>query len=82
MRNLLLGAMTLAFATFAQPLLQPASAETEYPYCATGAWAGGGGCSYTTLAQCRAATSGVGGSCIPNARYTSGASAIARTPRR
>ncbi len=80
MRNFLLGAMTLALATLASPRINTASAETEYPYCWTGA-RGSGGCSYATLEQCRAAVQGGTGSCTPNPRYTPGPSTLARTPR-
>ncbi len=80
MRNFILAATTLVFASLASPFVNSASA-VEYPYCAAGVWAGGGGCSYATLEQCRAAISGGGGSCVPNARYTAGENAVARTPR-
>jgi Protein of unknown function (DUF3551) len=60
----------------------PAKAQGyEYPYCASGAWGGGGGCSYSTLDQCRASISGVGGSCVTNPRYAPNPNAATRTRR-
>jgi hypothetical protein len=77
MRNLILGAATLVLAATALPLT--ASAEIEYPYCASGR--GTGGCSYATLDQCRATVSGAGGYCFSNPRYQPNESAFARTQR-
>jgi Protein of unknown function (DUF3551) len=71
MRPFILAASMLALAAIAVPLAATGPAQAvEYPYCASGQWAGGGGCSYTTLEQCRASISGVGGSCVSNPRYT------------
>ena len=49
----------------------PASAEIDYPVCRT---VGGGEgyttrCDFTTLEQCQATSSGIGGSCIMNPFY-------------
>lgn len=85
MRRFILAASAVALAVAAVPLATGGPARAvEYPYCAEGAWAGGGGCSYTTLEQCRAALSGLGGNCVRNPRYTPGAGAATRTllPRR
>jgi len=48
----------------------PARAEIEYPWCAVYNMIGGGtNCGFSTLAQCRATISGIGGSCEPNQFY-------------
>ena len=47
-------------------LATPVGAEIEYPWCAqyTGGEEGGGrNCGFSTLEQCRATISGIGGSC-------------------
>jgi hypothetical protein len=82
MRHLILAASMLVLAAIAASLaaMGPARA-VEYPYCASGQWAGGGGCSYTTLEQCRASISGVGGSCVSNPRYTPNPNTAAQPPR-
>lgn len=81
MRNLILGAATLALAAIASPLAGTASAEgIEYPYCGYGRDIGGG-CTYSTLEQCRAFVSGTGGSCVNNPRYSPNTSGFARAPR-
>jgi hypothetical protein len=51
-----------------------AQAVPEYPWCAMlGGDAGGGtSCWFTTLEQCRATVSGVGGYCMQNPAYTGG----------
>jgi hypothetical protein len=82
MRYFIVTASMLALAALAIPLTVAGPAQAvEYPYCAAGMWAGGGGCSYTTLEQCRAAISGVGGSCVSNPRYTPNPAAATRPPR-
>ena len=82
MRYSTFAAAAFAVAAVALPLAAAGPAlAVEYPYCASGAWAGGGGCSYATLEQCRAAISGVGGSCVINPRYTPGPNTSARAPR-
>jgi hypothetical protein len=51
-------------------LVTPASAEIDYPYCRD---RGGGEynmrCDFTTLEQCQATASGLGGSCSLNPFY-------------
>ena len=50
----------------------PVRAGNEYPWCAQyrGADSGGGrNCGFSTLEQCRATVSGIGGSCEPNLFY-------------
>jgi hypothetical protein len=67
----IVAASTLAGAAMLLAGVPTGPAEAvEYPYCASGQWAGGGGCSYSTLEQCRASISGVGGVCVSNPRYT------------
>lgn len=82
MRRFALSAATLTLVAIA-PLAATRSAQAvEYPWCATGAWAGNGGCSYTTLEQCRASIEGVGGMCVRNPRYAPDASARTSRARR
>jgi len=50
----------------------PARAAIEYPWCAQysgGEMGGGRNCGFSTLAQCRATVSGIGGFCEPNLFY-------------
>jgi hypothetical protein len=82
MRHFILAASMLALAAIAVPLTATGPAQAvEYPYCAYGQWSGGGGCSYTTLEQCRASISGVGGSCTSNPRYAPDPNAATRPAR-
>lgn len=50
---------------------QPANAD-PYPWCAlySGRLSGGSNCWFTTLEQCRATVSGVGGQCIQSPWYS------------
>ena len=64
----LFAAIVLASLT---ALARPAAA-IEYPWCAQyGGMADGGGrnCGFSTLAQCMATVSGIGGSCVRNLFY-------------
>ena len=50
----------------------PAHAEVQYPWCAQYSGRDGDGgtnCGFTTLAQCRATVSGIGGWCYENPAY-------------
>jgi hypothetical protein len=78
------GVMRFAFAAlvilFGSSLFDAAKAD-PYRWCAEytgGALGGSSNCYFTTLEQCRATVSGVGGFCSPNPFYTGGSS----TPRR
>jgi hypothetical protein len=53
----------LSFAT-------PARAEIYYPWCANYCCGGGSNCGFSTIEQCRATISGIGGFCDPNPFYT------------
>ena len=58
-------------------LTTPARAEIEYPWCAQyggGDNGGGRNCGFSTLEQCRATVSGMGGFCEPNLFYPGSAS--------
>jgi hypothetical protein len=58
-------------------LATPVRAEIEYPWCAQyggGEMGGGRNCGFSTLEQCRATISGIGGSCEPNLFYPGSAS--------
>ena len=61
-----LGALAAAIA-----FAQPAQAIIEYPWCAQYGIRGDGGrnCGFTTLAQCQATVSGIGGFCERNTFY-------------
>jgi hypothetical protein len=60
----------LAIAAITSTASAPAQAD-QYRWCAEyGPGNGGVNCGFVTLAQCRAAISGNGGSCRPNAYYT------------
>jgi hypothetical protein len=50
----------------------PAHAQIYYPWCAHygGGMDGGNNCGFSTLEQCRASVSGVGGFCAQNPFYT------------
>jgi hypothetical protein len=52
-------------------LATPVRAEIEYPWCAQYGGDDGGGrnCGFSTLEQCRATISGMGGFCEPNLFY-------------
>jgi hypothetical protein len=64
----------LLLAAIALPAV-PADAQqaTYYPWCAnySGGSDGGGGsnCGFSTIEQCRATVSGIGGFCEPNSFY-------------
>jgi hypothetical protein len=62
---------TIAAATLASPLVGPAQAGIEYPWCAvySESTIGATNCGFSTLAQCRAAISGAGGGCYQNPAY-------------
>jgi Protein of unknown function (DUF3551) len=68
---------TLALFTFCvaialtSAMSTPARAEIQYPWCAVYGMAGdlGTNCGFSTLEQCRATVSGIGGSCEPNQFY-------------
>lgn len=83
MRNLVLGAMTLAFASLVSPLVNPAAAA-DYPICAYGTSTCAEACDFVSVAQCQASLLGDKGYCRPNPRYTSArqANASMALPRR
>jgi len=66
--------LALLLAAFTAPaLLVPSAARAniEYPWCAVygGDMGGASNCGFTTIAQCMATVSGIGGSCEPNQFY-------------
>jgi len=70
------------FAMFALGATSPARAET-YPICLDGGFDSGSlHCDFSTLEQCRATASGIGGSCGPNPEYRSAPPAIRSGPAR
>jgi Protein of unknown function (DUF3551) len=72
---------TLAALTVFTP---SAGHADPYKWCAQYSGIGGGGrnCGFTTLEQCRATVSGIGGSCEPNLFYTGAAERPARRTRK
>jgi Protein of unknown function (DUF3551) len=53
-------------------LSTPVRAAIEYPWCAQyggGGFGGGRNCAFSTIEQCRATVSGIGGFCEPNLFY-------------
>ena len=69
-----------AFVALTAISAQSARAEIEYPWCAYYGRRGtdATNCGFSTLQQCRATVSGIGGYCGRNPRYH----AKARRPRR
>jgi len=61
-----------------------ARAGIEYPWCAqySGAGDGGRNCGFSTLEQCRATVSGIGGFCEPNLFYPDSASDTSQSKRK
>ncbi len=54
-------------------LAPAARAQIYYPWCAQydgGMGGGGTNCGFSTLAQCQATVSGIGGFCVRNSFYT------------
>jgi Protein of unknown function (DUF3551) len=73
----------LILAAIATMSAAPARAEIEYPWCAQyGSDAEGRNCGFSTLEQCRATVSGIGGSCEPNLFYPGAASDISKSKRK
>jgi len=63
----------------------PLRAGIEYPWCAQyggGNNGGGRNCGFSTIEQCRATVSGIGGSCEPNLFYPGSASDTSQTKRK
>jgi Protein of unknown function (DUF3551) len=66
-------------------LATPARAAIEYPWCAQysgGEMGGGRNCGFSTIEQCRATVSGIGGFCEPNLFYPGSASDTSQTKRK
>jgi len=63
-------ALALGF-TLTPQAVGVAQAGIEYPWCAVYSefTVGATNCGFSTLAQCRATISGVGGMCMPNPAY-------------
>jgi hypothetical protein len=67
MQRILLGLATLTMAV----LLHTGSVHAQnYPWCAQyGGTFGGSNCGFTTIRQCRATVSGIGGYCYKNPMF-------------
>jgi len=65
-------------------LATPARSEIEYPWCAQYSGRGGGGrnCGFSTIEQCRATVSGIGGFCEPNLFYPGSSSDTSQRKRK
>src|SRR5512140_2213176 len=63
----------LLIAGLVSAVVPSASPAREYPWCAAygGSMNGSSNCGFTTLQQCLATVSGIGGSCEPNPFYKS-----------
>ena len=79
--------LTLAFfilAAIVSMYATPTWAAIEYPWCAQYGGEDGGGrnCGFSTLEQCRATISGMGGFCEPNLFYPGSASDTSQSKRK
>ena len=84
---IVIGALTLGALLLSATLAAPARADIEYAWCAE--YSGNDGpmgtnCGFSTLAQCRATISGIGGDCYENPFYKPPAARPKKTksPRR
>ncbi len=75
----LLGPIALITAFAFGPAPASAQSYRNYPYCAYYNY-GADSCTFSTLAQCRASVSGVGGTCGANPYYSASGSNAARKP--
>lgn len=66
-----LAAILALVFTLSPPAVGATQAGIEYPWCAvySESTVGATNCGFSTLAQCRATISGVGGMCMPNPAY-------------
>lgn len=71
MLKLIAGAFAAATLAAAIAAPSPAQAGIEYPWCAqySERSVGATNCGFSTLAQCRATVSGIGGGCYRNPAY-------------
>ena len=75
----------IAAVVFLPALTTLARAEIEYPWCAQysdGGSGGGRNCGFSTIEQCRATVSGIGGFCEPNLFYPGSASDTSQSKRK
>ncbi len=84
MRLLRLALLAAAFTAPSMFAPSGARANIEYPWCAvySGDAGGASNCGFSTIEQCRATVSGIGGSCEPNQFYTPRAQAAPKRKRR
>jgi len=75
MHKLGLALIALAALAASQLVAPSAHAETYYPWCANygGDMGGSSNCGFSTLEQCMATVSGIGGSCDRNPFYVDAA---------
>ena len=74
---------SLLIAVALAAVSNPAAAEIIYPWCAVYSEksVGATNCGFSTLAQCRATLSGLGGICVQNPAYTRSTSQPQSKPR-
>ena len=84
MRLILAAASGVVAFVFTTGMANAQPAHIEYPWCAVyGGRAGGGtNCGFSTIEQCRATVSGIGGFCEPNQFYKPRAQAAPKRKRR
>jgi hypothetical protein len=77
-------ALFAAVAIAAMAALARPAAAIEYPWCAQYGGLGGGGrnCGFSTIEQCMATVSGIGGFCERNSFYTRPAERPAKRARK
>lgn len=80
MRSLYVPLLAFVALTFTPTI----SSAIEYPWCAQYGRVGGFGrnCGFSTLQQCMATVSGIGGYCESNGRYTGPRRPARRTDKR
>ena len=76
--------LVIAAIAFLSAIATSTRAEIEYPWCAQYSGRGGGGrnCGFSTIEQCRATVSGIGGSCEPNLFYPGSPGDISQSKRK
>jgi hypothetical protein len=77
-------ALVAALAVAAMTMFARPAAAIEYPWCAqySGMGDGGRNCGFSTIEQCMATVSGIGGFCEPNLFYNGPAEQPVQRARR
>ena len=79
-----MAAITIVAVAFLPALATQVQTAIEYPSCAqyTGKDGGGRNCGFSTIEQCRATVSGIGGFCEPNLFYPGSSRGISQGKRK